>query len=286
VKRNGRACAASAECASGYCVDGQCCDGACTGQCEACDIAGLEGKCSGVSGPPHALRAACSDGAGDVCKALACDGTKDRTKCSTYANGLDKECVAATCSNGTATSSATCDGAGHCTAPTTTSCNAYACDATSCKTSCATDTDCAASYVCSVGKCVPQIVATCSADGTQSTPVGDGGTTQSCTPYKCTSAGTCGTSCVTSGDCLSGFACETSSQHCVADGSGSNASGSCAITQRPGRRDDANTSLGALLVAVIAVGASRRARIAVRPEARRSPSAPRDSRRRIVQDSL
>jgi hypothetical protein len=216
VKQDGQTCAANGDCASGYCVDGVCCDGACTGQCEACDVKGVEGKCSGVSGAPHGKRAACADGGGDVCKVLACDGTKDRTKCAAFASGLDKECVAPSCTNGTATSSATCDGAGKCTQPTTSSCGAYACGATACKTSCTADADCANSYTCTGGKCVPQVTATCSPDGTQSIPVsGDAGVPQSCQPYRCTSTGACGTTCATSDDCLAGNTCDTSSSKCL-----------------------------------------------------------------------
>lgn len=43
---DGQACAAGGECASSVCVDGFCCDSACAGACRACNVPGMEGKCT------------------------------------------------------------------------------------------------------------------------------------------------------------------------------------------------------------------------------------------------
>src|SRR5829696_2573039 len=45
---NGRVCARGEQCASGRCVDGRCCNDACGGACEACNVAGEEGRCTSV----------------------------------------------------------------------------------------------------------------------------------------------------------------------------------------------------------------------------------------------
>jgi hypothetical protein len=57
-------CVSPDQCASGACVDGFCCDRACDGDCEACNVAGVEGICS----PSPAGNADCAAGIG------VCDG--------------------------------------------------------------------------------------------------------------------------------------------------------------------------------------------------------------------
>lgn len=75
-------CASSADCGSGFCVDGLCCDRACGGQCEACDVAGMEGTCTPVvAGPPHASHPSCGT---YVCAPQGC-----LTSCRT-----DSDCIA------------------------------------------------------------------------------------------------------------------------------------------------------------------------------------------------
>jgi hypothetical protein len=66
--------------------------------------------------------------------------------CRQYVTGT--QCVAASCTGSTLTSARLCNGSGTCQAATTSSCNFYACNPTSCKTSCATTADCASPYVC------------------------------------------------------------------------------------------------------------------------------------------
>lgn len=71
----GSPCARTEQCASPLvCVDGVCCDAACAEQCEACNLSGLEGTCSPVTGAPVGNRPPC--GAGDgVCGGGTCDGS-------------------------------------------------------------------------------------------------------------------------------------------------------------------------------------------------------------------
>ncbi|MFT3912831.1 MAG: OmpA family protein [Anaeromyxobacteraceae bacterium] len=157
----GQACGAGAECGTGLCVDGVCCNAACEGQCEACDVPGSAGTCAPVAGAPRGARAACASD-GSACGG-ACDGTA-RNAC-TYPDAATA-CRGASCSAGTATLAAACDGAGACPAPQTLGCGEYACGATACLAACQVNADCAAGAWCSAGACVPKggPGAACSAD--------------------------------------------------------------------------------------------------------------------------
>ncbi len=257
IPKAGVACTTKNDCASGFCVDGVCCDGPCGGQCEACDIPGLEGKCSGVSGPPHGTtRTACSDGGADVCRALSCDGTKDRTKCVGFANGPDKECTPASCAAATATAASYCDGTGTCKAGATTSCNTFACDAKSCKTACKVDQDCNTGFTCDTtsSKCVPPRP-TCSADGLSTVPADKSLSPTSCGPYQCSTAtGDCFPRCATSDQCSPGNTCDGA--NCIpGPAAGANSSGGCAVDGHPA---SSQLALGALALGAIALGRRRR----------------------------
>jgi len=257
-KKKGVACTTKDECASGFCVDGHCCDGVCAGQCEACDIAGAEGTCSPVTGAVHGSRTPCSDGGGDVCKALACDGSKDRGKCAVYAGGLDKECSPATCKAGVATEAATCDGAGACKTPTTKSCSPYACDTTKCKTTCTATADCAASFDCdkSLGQCVP-VKATCSADGLSSIPI-DKSPPRNCAPFRCNaSTGDCFFTCATSDQCQVDYSCDgTTCVPSAPQATGSD-SGGCGCETGPGRAGASGTLAALALIGLLGLAARR-----------------------------
>jgi hypothetical protein len=211
VPKAGVACTTAADCKSGYCVDGVCCDGGCTGLCEACDVAGSEGKCSPITGNPHGARGTCFDGAGDVCKALTCDGTKDRLKCVAFAKGPESTCGGTSCVDTTTELEAPrCDGAGACKMGTSTHpCGGYVCASGACKTSCASASDCASGYVCNGGKCEPAPQSKCNADDTQSIPSDATKPAKDCAPYKCnTATGDCFSVCTDSDQCGAGAICD------------------------------------------------------------------------------
>lgn len=159
------------------------------------------------SGPSP--RTACSTGGGDVCRALACDGS-DRLKCAAFKSGLDVECTPASCTAGVETPAAFCDGAGSCKAGTTRPCAPFVCGDKACKKSCTSNADCTKGNVCdtTTSQCVPS-KASCSTDGTTSKP-GDGtGSEKPCSPYLCNpSTGDCYGDCNTAAQCAPGFACD------------------------------------------------------------------------------
>src|SRR5207244_9916529 len=113
---------------------GLCCNSACGGQCQACDVPGLLGVCTTVTGAPHGLRGAClSDGS-------ACGGSCDGA--SFAACGYPTaQCRGASCASGIETLAASCSG-GSCPAVQTQACDQYVCGAAACKTSCGADPDC------------------------------------------------------------------------------------------------------------------------------------------------
>ena len=132
-------CSTDAQCATGICADGKCCDRACNGQCEACDVKGSEGKCSLVTGTPHAPRSICP---GDGSCAGKCNGSS--TAC-TFADA--KTICGAACDG-------KCNGAGTCNGSSGSACpNGFACGATACLTSCAAPADCQTNFVCKGSAC-------------------------------------------------------------------------------------------------------------------------------------
>ncbi len=146
----GDPCTATNECLSDICADGVCCNSACTGQCEACDVAGLAGTCSPVLGAPHGTRPACpGDGS-------ACDGTCNGILTSAcFLPGNTTQCRAPSCTGGTATLEAFCDGAGSCPVLQTQDCSPSTCGPTQCVGNCLTDAQCTAGNFCSAGVCAP-----------------------------------------------------------------------------------------------------------------------------------
>jgi alpha-tubulin suppressor-like RCC1 family protein len=120
--KQGQTCSATTGgCVDGTtCVDNYCCNSACTGACQACDVSGHEGTCSGVpSGAPHGTTRTCG----------GCTGV------SFVGPGT---CSAGAC--GSTPAPQTCPGGNVCVA-------------NACGTSCSTDSDCAASYFCEGGTC-------------------------------------------------------------------------------------------------------------------------------------
>ncbi|HEX9576583.1 MAG TPA: OmpA family protein [Myxococcales bacterium] len=109
---------------------------------------GSAGTCSPVAGDPRGGRPACTTD-GTACGG-ACDGV-GRAACA-YPGG-STECRAPVCTAGVATAEEFCNGSGRCPALEQSACNAYACGPNACKTSCSTDSDCAADSYCQGGAC-------------------------------------------------------------------------------------------------------------------------------------
>lgn len=147
----GGKCVHDTDCKTGICVDQVCCDTRCTGQCEACDVAGLRGTCSPVpDGTPHGGRPACvSDKS--AC-AGSCDGT---TRDSCVYPGPSVQCRAPSCSGGTATVGAHCNGVGTCPAEERVDCG-QACVGSQCGNACLADDACNQGEFCIAGICLPQ----------------------------------------------------------------------------------------------------------------------------------
>ena len=68
--------------------------------------------------------------------------------------GTSVECAAAKCENGVESAAANCDGAGTCPTPSTQSCGNFACGGATCKTTCATQSDCKDGLICVGQQCV------------------------------------------------------------------------------------------------------------------------------------
>jgi hypothetical protein len=147
---NGLACSLNEQCSSKRCIDGVCCDGTCDGQCEACDVSGHAGTCMPVSGAPRGGRADC--GGTGVCGGQ-CNGVE--TRACTFPDA-SVTCTKPSCSAGIATRSSACNGSGGCSEPMRHDCAPYRCAGDSCRSSCASSSDCDAADVCKSGSCQPR----------------------------------------------------------------------------------------------------------------------------------
>ncbi len=254
----GFSCALAAACFSGFCADGVCCDGACGGQCQACDTEAAHGKCTAITGKPHAGRPACSTDPTSPCAARACDGVVGIACVGFAAN--DVTCRMPTCADGVLTEGATCNGKGLCPAIVSTQCPyffACAADGTTCATSCADDAGCVKGYTCQAARCVEIPSSLCRDDVTSRAR---DGTERRCEPYRCGAAGACVTACVSQSDCAPAYTC-TSQGRCeapaVVDGSDCGLARSRQVAQGP---------VVALLLAALYV--ARRRRRQTRPSSR------------------
>jgi len=245
-KKRGTVCLLDPECASGHCVDGVCCESACDGQCEACDIAGKFGSCTPIDGEPHGARSKCSAGSSS-CEARTCAGTKDSKTCVGYAAATETTCAPSKCEGTVYVGKGTCNGAGACAVPDTQTCTPYVCDSAGCRTGCTKDEHCAEGFVCDHEVCIAR-VARCSADRLSSQKTD--GTSESCSPYLCTTSGACGDRCTSSTACAPGALCDPASNACVFPSSDSE--GGC------GFANGGATPGWALVVLLALVGRRRR----------------------------
>ncbi len=167
----GAPCTTAESCGTGICVDGVCCNSQCTGQCQACNVATSPGVCSPITDKvPHGSRTPCT-GDGSACQGV-CDGVNTG---SCALPGSSTQCRAPTCTGGTATLVAACQGNGTCPAVQTQACAPGICQAASgpkaiCVgsngTPCTADVECQTGNYCSAGVCIPKITdgTACAAD--------------------------------------------------------------------------------------------------------------------------
>jgi beta-glucanase (GH16 family) len=95
---------------------------------------------------------------GGTCGAIGCDAVSGACM---YPPATTTCGAPPSCANGVQTTATTCNGSGACSAATTTTCTPYMCGATTCKTACATDSDCVSGDYCTgdncnAGACQPQ----------------------------------------------------------------------------------------------------------------------------------
>jgi hypothetical protein len=159
-----------------------------------------------VAGAPHGTRTCAGDGTecGGACAGQVGDS------CS-FA-GADTGC-GTSCADSERTAR-TCNGKGACEAQAPRACQGnFACaDDKSCRTSCATNADCAIGYACAEAKCVP----TAYCDGDHTIIAADGKSKTECAPFRCDVATSkCRTSCDDVEGCAEPFFCDPSGQ-CIA----------------------------------------------------------------------
>ncbi len=150
LKPNGAFCSGPAECQSDQCAQGVCCATACAGACMSCALTGTMGLCTAVPNGLPDPAGLCSDKGAASC---GTDGRCQAGACHKYQQGT--ACAGATCPTpgSTFTAGGTCDGAGTCTIPAAASCFPFTCGLNACKSTCASDADCAPPATCNAGSC-------------------------------------------------------------------------------------------------------------------------------------
>jgi len=146
LKHLGQLCGAGSECDSGNCTDGVCCTTGPCGSCRSCNVASLAGSCQPVPDGDMEPHGGCT--ASTTCGFTGkCDGNGACRNAPATTS-----CNPAMCSGSTFKPIGNCDGAGACSQPSM-SCSPFACGATSCRTMCTIDTDCASGFTCMSNTC-------------------------------------------------------------------------------------------------------------------------------------
>jgi hypothetical protein len=151
----GAACTADNQCvaSAAHCRQGVCCATTCAANCSSCAIAGSLGTCISVPAGQDPLNQ-CADATAATCGTNGfCDGGGN---CQKYASGT--QCIAQSCSTSTYHPTSTCNSAGACVTPLTSSCTPFICGTNACKTTCSTNADCiSAAYMCAGGSCIQAV---------------------------------------------------------------------------------------------------------------------------------
>ncbi len=147
---NGAACSSADHCKSGICSQGVCCNSACSGACQSCALSGTLGTCTNVATGSADPSGMCKDQGASSC---GTNGKCQAGACQKYASGT--KCAGAACPGGsvTFTGTSTCDGAGTCVKPASTSCFPYVCGSSACKSACTSNADCDPPNTCAKGSC-------------------------------------------------------------------------------------------------------------------------------------
>jgi hypothetical protein len=141
----GALCSLANECASNACQWGVCCDRVCTGDCMACNVAGIAGTCSAVPVGPAPTGQCPVDPSNSCGNDGTCDGAGS---CHLRSSGTI--CKPSTCTAATETLAGVCNGAGACGVGTTQMCAPFQCDTNgACRQTCGVDGDCTTGNVCS-----------------------------------------------------------------------------------------------------------------------------------------
>lgn len=146
---NGTMCTTNGQCFSGICADGYCCNMACSTTCNSCAVSGMLGSCVLVPAG-NDPDSDCAMQSTSTCGTTgSCNGSG---ACTLY--DANTECISASCSNGVQQNQSKCNGTGMCVDAGTVTCGTYGCGATTCKTSCMVDGDCASGNYCETMACV------------------------------------------------------------------------------------------------------------------------------------
>lgn len=150
LRSNGEACSTTGQCQSGNCVDGVCCVTACAGDCYACNVPEMEGRCVPAAEGTDP-RGTCPREEPATCRYDgACDG---RGGCRMHSPTT--ECGPGACVGATESAARFCDGAGTCRPPASNrSCSPNVCSGSSCGTRCTSTGECQMGFSCSDGVCI------------------------------------------------------------------------------------------------------------------------------------
>jgi hypothetical protein len=281
-KSIGTTCSLGEECNSDLCVEGVCCNESCGEGCRSCLAARkgdgtADGACGNVAAGTDPKDLCTEDTTSPCARTGLCDGKGACAFASTTT-----ECSPPECTGESEQTTSFCDGAGMCVA-TASSCNGARCDdeVGACIDPCEASSDCVSGNYCEDGKCITakgsgepcaldeQCVsglcangkcagsAVCDGDHTVLTP---SGTSQDCSPYRCTGDGKCRETCSSTADCTQGNACSAEGKCETDTGPTTGEPGGCACRASVGDDAEGGLAFGAIAVVMASIGRRRRAR--------------------------